>query len=645
MVRSLVLAPFLVLGASAAAAGDGMVVDRACFAPAWDEDDAVLHRPSARPRRVPPPSSAPSGWVGGMDEAAEEAPPRMEQAARAAQEAKAEAQRKTASRPASQAATPLADAENTEWSQPWTGQPSTPSFDWGGQTWLSNDDSMSLASAQRVLWLAQQGRAVPTSQVRPHELLNYFTFDTEQPTGSATFEVTASAEAHGDTLSLALAVQGATPARQPLDLTLVIDRSGSMREDGRMDYVRRGLRTMTEQLTRGDRVDVVLFDDTPCTAVENYTVGRDDPAALMDVLARMQPEGGTNLDAGLQEAYDVARRKTGTHRRNRRVMLLTDAMLNQGRVDPSTVASIGARYEDEGIRLTGVGVGRDFNDQVLDKLTEKGKGAYVYLGSEAVVDRVFGSGFDALVQTIAHDVRFRLDLPDSLALEKFYGEEASTEKADIQPIHYYAGTSQVFLQDLKVRPSGLVLRDPVGIEVSWRDAQTGEPETRRFTATVGDMLEADPHNVRKARALMAFSDLLLARTMRSGCEEARATFDERRARVSDDAEIAYVAGLAEKQCATGRSAWSTPSVSTGLVDLKVKVDSDIPVSGIAASCPSGRVHESLSAADTVARFRVSPGTCKLTLDGVVPMTTTVTVGAADTDVRCTVRGGRLACAD
>jgi hypothetical protein len=201
----------------------------------------------------------------------------------------------------------------------------------------------------------------------------------------------------------------------------------------------------------------------------------------------------------------------------------------------------------------------------------------------------------------------------------------------------------VFLQDLKMRNGRPVSNDPVALEVSWRDAATGEPHTRRFSATVGQMLGADPHNVRKARALMSFSDLLLARSMGGECSEAFGTFNARLDGLSDDAEMQYVQGLANQQCPSARSEWTTRPVSNALVDLKVKVDSDIAVNSIAASCPSGKVTETLSGSTSVARFRVSPGTCKLTLNGVVPMTTTVDVPSVNTDVRCLVRGGRLNC--
>ncbi len=518
-----------------------------------------------------------------------------------------------------------------------------PTLDYGGETWLSNDDSMSLASAQRLLWAVDNNRHWTPSQIRPHELLNYFSFDTDTPASGETFEVTAAAEQDGDQLSVALAVQGANPPRQPLDLTMVIDRSCSMQDEGRMDYTKRGLTKMAEQLNRGDRVDVVLFDDQVCTPLENYVVGRDDPALLQKVIDRMQPRGGTDMDLGLKEGYRVAKRKGSSIDRNRRVMAMTDAFLNTGDVNHDTVSEIGKVADAEGIRLTGIGVGRDFNDDVLNKLTEKGKGAYVYLGSEAVVDRVFGSGFDGLVQTVAHDVRFKLDLPKSLALERFYGEEASTVKEDIQPIHYYAGTSQVFLQDLKIHPNGVNRSEKVKLEVEWRDT-TGEPQHRVFHTTVGAMLDADPHNVRKAKTLMAFSDVLTARAMGADpCDAPLATYTQRAEGVSGDAEISYVDGLVEKVCPSWDGRVVAHQQTSEPVMLKVKVDSDIPIAEVAATCDATTARESLSASDTVARLNVAPGSCRLTLQGAVPMTTTIEVAQTGSDVRCLVRGGRMQC--
>ncbi len=514
-------------------------------------------------------------------------------------------------------------------------------MDWGAKIYLSNDDSMSLAAAQRLLYAVKNDVWFGPDQVRPHELLNYFSFDTVTPDADQTFDVLASAEQHGDSLAVALAVKGSTPERQPLDLTAIVDVSGSMNAEGRMDYTKRGLHLMADQLKSGDRVDIVMFDDGKCVPLENYVEGRDDPSLLTRTIDGLQPDGGTNLDMGLREGYRVAKAHRGTNGRNRRVMLLSDAMMNLGDVDENTVSEIGKSFEGDGIRLTGVGVGRDFNDKVLDMLTEKGKGAYVYLGSEAVVDRIFGVGFPSLTQTIAHDVQFELQLPDSLAMERFYGEEASTNAADVQPINYYAGTSQVFLQDLTIKKGDPVRNDPVVFTVRYTDALTGEPEQRVFKTTVGAMLDADKHNVRKARALMAFSDVLMAKSMHMGeCNEPLSAYAQRAALLPDDAEVGYVNGLLTHMCGD----FELPSVvSSKTVAYKVKVDADIPIAEVALSCSGSRWSSPLSGSTTVARFDATPGACELTLSGQVDMTAAVDVPETGGDVRCVVRGGRLAC--
>ncbi len=522
-------------------------------------------------------------------------------------------------------------------------QPTGPQLDWGGTLFLSNDDSMSLASAQRLLWAVKNGSHFDASQVRPHELLNYFSFDTVDVPDGSMFSVHASAQQIGeDSLAMALAVRGANPPRQPLDMTILVDRSGSMSAEGRMEYLKRGLNTMTGSLHEGDRINMVLFDSSVCTPLENYVVGRDDASLLTQAIKDMQPRGSTNMDRGLKEAYRLAASHVATdsQERNRRVMVVTDAFLNTGDVNTDTVSEIGKAYEEHGIRMTGIGVGREFNDTMLDKLTEKGKGAYVYLGSEAVVDRVFGLGFDSLTRTIAHDVRFALNLPDTLAVEKFYGEEASTNPDDIQPINYYAGTTQLFLQDLKARSPKK--GDKVTMTISWKDAGTGQAQEQTFTTTVGRLLASDTHNVDKAQALMAWTDMLMTDALGgSGCSEGIDPYLSEASHLGDDAEIAYVSGLVTSRC--GVAVPTEPVPTQAGVAYKVRVDSDLPIAEVMMECAGKRVAHAMTAGSNATTFNVTPGSCLLSLQGNVPMQTQVEVPSTGGDVRCVVRGGRMNC--
>ena len=77
--------------------------------------------------------------------------------------------------------------------------------------------------------------------------------------------------------------------------------------------------------------------------------------------------------------------------------------------------------------------------------------------------------------------------------------------------------------------------------------------------------------------------------------------------------------------------------------LKVRVDSDQPISSVALACPGLSDSETLSGSDTIARFDAVAGTCTVTLGGVVDMAVEVEVPETGRDLRCTVRAGRVHC--
>ena len=226
-------------------------------------------------------------------------------------------------------------------------------------------------------------------------------------------------------------------------------------------------------------------------------------------------------------------------------------------------------------------------------------------------------------------------------MERFYGEESSTDPRDVQPINYYAGTSQLFLQDLKTRNGKASRSDEVGLEMTYRDAETGAERRRWFRTTVGAMLDTDPHNVRKARALMAWTDLLIADAMgTNACDEELRTYGQRAGSLKDDAEIAFVNGLVRQRCANFELASNEPQRG---VPFKVKVNSDVAILEVALQCGGQRYTDTLTGSDTVASFDAAPGRCQLILSGPVDLRSSVEVPQTGGEVRCVVRGGRVRC--
>lgn len=431
--------------------------------------------------------------------------------------------------------------------------------DWGAAIYLSNDDTMSLSSAQRILYAIDRFLPLPREHIRHHELLNYFGFDTLPVAEGHDFSVRADlseVDADDGAYALSLAVQGrpvGKQSRRNTALTFVIDRSGSMRDEGRMDFLKRGMRRMTSQLKRGDLVNVVIFDDEVCVPLEHFVVGRDNDYWLTKTVDELEPRGSTDLHAGLTRGYALADRSFQPGYSNR-VMLITDALTNTGVVDPGMIAAVGKHYDDKRIRLSGIGVGRSFNDGLLDRLTERGRGAYVFLGSEAEVDKVMGERFTSLLETTAVDVHFRLHLPPSLRMKQFHGEESSTVKSDVQAIHYFANTSQLFLSELDARGKTLRPQDQIMLTIAYKDPETEQSLVQEKAFGIGEIL-GEARNVRKGRLLMRWADGLDAIAARQERLGGPAWFDE-----NDEAS--------SRACDRGRV--DLAALSSGLQDPEVR---------------------------------------------------------------------------
>jgi len=445
--------------------------------------------------------------------------------------------------------------------------------DWGASIYLSNDDTMSLSSAQRITYAIDRFLPLSPHHIRPHELLNAFSFDTRAPESGDDFAVTASIddapEGEGEE-TLALSIAGRPldkDSRRNTALTLVIDRSGSMSDEGRMSYVKKGLLQMLNQLKPGDLVNMVLFDDEVCAPVQNFVMGRDDIAILRRSIDALAPRGSTDLHLGLTRGYQLAESAFQSGYSNR-VILLTDALTNTGVTNQELIAAVGKHYDERRIRLSGVGVGRNFNDTLLDRLTERGRGAYVFLGSEAEVQRIFGKRFISLIETTAVDVHFRLSLPPSLRMKQFYGEESSTVKEDVQSIHFSANTAQLFLSDLTARGDKLRPQDWLLLTIEYRDPETEAPLVEEHAFLLGS-IRGPSRNVQKGRMLMKWVDGLAELSSRSPegprgngpgswidgeaarrCEARHAELASMAAEkeVSGDAEAAKVLGLWDKYC-------------------------------------------------------------------------------------------------
>jgi Ca-activated chloride channel homolog len=260
-------------------------------------------------------------------------------------------------------------------------------------------------------------------QVRTEEFLNYFKPDLAPPK-EGTFAIHTELapslfSTQPNTWMLRVGIRGkevSRSERQPLALTFVIDVSGSMKEGDRLGLVKHALRLLLSELDARDAVSIVAFSSEarlilPMTAAASRGL-------IESALDPLQPDGGTNTEAGLRMGYEQAVAALTKFSHNR-VVLLTDGVANIGITDPNVLTASVERQRKAGIYLNTIGVGmNNHNDALLEQLADKGDGVCNYVDDAKEARRALVENFTGAFEPIARDVKVQVEF-DPAQVERY----------------------------------------------------------------------------------------------------------------------------------------------------------------------------------------------------------------------------------
>ena len=260
-----------------------------------------------------------------------------------------------------------------------------------------------------------KNRHLPTkAQIRTEEFLNYFRPDVEAPTEGvfriATELAPSRFSGQPGRWMLRVAVRGRDVSREerkPLNLTFVTDTSGSMREQNRMELVKHALRLLLTELDARDSISIIGFSNEarlvlPMTSATNRGV-------IESAIYGLQPDGGTNPEAGLTMGYEVAALNLSQHSHSR-VVLLSDGVGNIGETDQNRLTESVRHQRERGIYLNTIGVGmNNHNDEFLEQLANKGDGLSNYIDDELEARRALVENFTGAFEPIARDVKIQVE--------------------------------------------------------------------------------------------------------------------------------------------------------------------------------------------------------------------------------------------
>ena len=258
-------------------------------------------------------------------------------------------------------------------------------------TQTSQDDTSTFSldtdrtSFQLALNWTRSGYEVDPASVRAEEWVNAFDYGYAAPRHRDSFNIQTDVIEHPINADMHMArIAFQAPEiedNRRLNVTLVLDASGSMADGNRVEIAREAAEAIRYSLRRDDRISVVHFTED---VVDNLTVSDVDPSDrdASRSIRELRPRGSTNVQKGLNRGVDLA-----DQMRSRRpeslnyVILMSDGVANVDATDPFAILeSAGDRDPDNPLRLITIGVGiNNYNDVLLEQLAQNGNGWYRYL--------------------------------------------------------------------------------------------------------------------------------------------------------------------------------------------------------------------------------------------------------------------------
>ena len=346
-------------------------------------------------------------------------------------------------------------------------------------------------SFQLALNWTRAGYEVDPASVRAEEWINAFNYGYEFPRHDDSFNIRTDVIPHPLDSGLHLArVAFQAPdvvVDLPLNVTLVLDGSGSMADGNRVEIARQAAETIRTSLGRDDRMSIVHFDNN----VKRHLTVRDDKPgsrALRDSIRDLRPDGGTNVQAGLDLGVRIAdeMRRSRPHAYNY-VILMSDGVANVDATNPFAILESAADHDpDNPLRLITIGVGiNNYNDVLLEQLAQHGNGWYRYLSEPEEGRRLFNhENWLALSVPFADQTRAQVVWDENLVrswrmigYENRVTSDESFTRAEKKFAELPAGSATTVFFELELVDPYVLgnSNQPLGeVEVRWVTPSTGE---------------------------------------------------------------------------------------------------------------------------------------------------------------------------
>jgi Ca-activated chloride channel family protein len=301
-------------------------------------------------------------------------------------------------------------------------------------------------------------------------------------------------------------------ARNPLDIELVLDRSGSM-HGSNMEYTRRAASMAVNLLRESDRCGLVAYDNEILNVAACEPVAGSHRSRLLAELRGLTARGSTDLFGGWLVGAEQVSGLDGE--RLRRVLIMTDGLANVGVTDRAEILHHVRELAARGVGTTAFGVGNDFDEMLVSGMAEAGNGHFYYIEDPAQIPDFLSSELGELLRVAARSVTLGVVVMGGAQIYNLNDVPLIGMLYQLGDLTEGSVTDLCFVLEV---PAGTAAPLEVAVTLGWQDAETGEQRSTsgdvRLLAAPEVEVAAEPADEKTmavavmARAARARSDAL-----------------------------------------------------------------------------------------------------------------------------------------
>lgn len=365
-------------------------------------------------------------------------------------------------------------------------------------------------------------------------------------------------------LSLKTRAAGTRERRAPINVALVVDRSGSMQGE-RLEAAKKGAHAALDRLGADDIIALVAYnhDVRVLKAAGRFGSGRE---ALDRAIDELDASGTTALYAGVKEG-GVQVRSFRSDVKVNRVVLLSDGLANVGPSTPAELAELGRKLAAEGISVSTIGLGLEYNEDLMQRLAAASDGNHVFVERPSDLAEIFDREFGDALSISARDITITIECKAGFKPTRVLGRDAeiSGSRVTVKLAQLQEANERYVVVELEPgAPAGGAGESEVAeIDVGYLDLDSGQRAAAKAAASARFTDDATAAEASVNKGVMSQVTAQIATENSEKAVELRDAGDVKAARKVLEDNAAY---LNRQKNALGGGAAAAPAASISALD-------------------------------------------------------------------------------